>query len=272
MADTTQNEQLEKRTPETPELDPIADQSMSSALLISSLLLVVTLVWSLYDEVIGQRPWKTYQKNFVDTYSSYLETAKKRQKNLEHEVKSSPEYQELDQAFKDVQASAKERTDPIDSQVKKIDTRITEVTGLLQDARSWIVAKTYEMEVAGSESKKKSITDAIEKKKQEKIEFKLTGDDGKEETKSLTFPELEALYNNLRDEKARLLAERVQITQPVEVARKKRDVYLQDHLFGLTEDQVAKLEEKANTFKFDIKQINVGGVVIDRCESCHLGI
>lgn len=272
MADTTQNEQLEKRAPETPELDPIADHSMSSALLISSLLLVVTLVWSLYDEVIGQRPWKAYQKNFVDSYSSYLETAKKRQKNLEKEVKSAPEYQQLDQAFNDALAAAKERTDPIDAQVKKIDLRITEVTAPFQDSRSWIVAKTYEMEVAGSESKKKSIHDAIEKKKQEKIEFKLTGDDGKEETKSLTFPELEALYNNLRDEKARQLAERVQITQPVEVARKKRDLYLQDHLFGLTEEQVGKLEEKANTFKFDIKQINVGGFVIDRCESCHLGI
>src|SRR5882762_1978749 len=139
MADTTQNEQLEKRTPETPEIDPIADHSMSSALLISSLLLVVTLVWSLYDEVVGQRPWKTYQKNFVDSYSSYLETAKKRQKNLEQEVKSSPEYTDFDQGFKDAAAAAKERTDPIDGQVKKIDTQISEVTPPFQDSRSWIV-------------------------------------------------------------------------------------------------------------------------------------
>jgi cytochrome c2 len=272
MADTTQSEQLEKRAPETPELDPIADRSMSGALLISSLLLVVTLVWSLYDEVVGQRPWKSYQKNFVDSYSSYLETAKKRQKNLEQEVKSTPDYQELDQTFKDASAAAKERTDPIDAQAKKIDTRISEVTPPFQDSRSWIVAKTYQLEVTESESSKESIREAIEKKKQEKIEFKMTGDDGKEQAMSLTFPELETRYNSLRDEKARLLAERVQITQPVEAARKKRDEYLQDHLFGLTEDQVAKLEEKAGNFKFDIKQINVGGVVIDRCESCHLGI
>src|SRR6266850_7656856 len=115
MADTTQNEQLEKRTPETPELDPIADHSMSSALLISSLLLVVTLVWSLYDEVIGQRPWKTYQKNFVDSYSSFLETAKKRQGKSESEVKSSDEYQELNRAYMSAAADAKEKTDPIDA-------------------------------------------------------------------------------------------------------------------------------------------------------------
>ncbi|MFY9556850.1 MAG: c-type cytochrome [Blastocatellia bacterium] len=272
MADTTQSEQLEKRAPETPAPDPIADQSMSGALLISSLLLVVTLIWSLYDEVIGQRPWKGYQKDFVSNYSEYLKKAKRRQKNLEQEVKSSPEYQEFDQAFKDEAAAAKERTDPIDAQVKKTDTRINEITAPFQDARSWIVAKTYEMEVSGSDSGKRSIREAIEKKKQEKIEFKMTGDDGKEEEKSLTFVDLDALYNSLRDEKARLLAERVQVTQPVEATRKKRDVYLQDHLFGLTEEQVAKLEDKTENFKFEIKQINVGGVVIDRCESCHLGI
>jgi cytochrome c2 len=272
MADTTQSEQLEKRASESPELDPIADRSMSGALLISSLLLVVTLVWSLYDEVVGQRPWKSYQKNFVDSYSSYLDVAKGRQRNLEQAVKNSPDYQDLDQAFKDAAASAKERTDPIDVQVKKIDTRISEVTPPFQDARSWIVAKTYQLEVTESESSKKGIREAIEKKKQEKIDFKMTGDDAKEEAKSLTFPELETLYNALRDEKGRLLAERVQITQPLEAARKKRDEYLQDHLFGLTEDQVAKLEDKESNFKFEIKQINVGGIVIDRCESCHLGI
>jgi len=272
MADTTQSEQLEKRAPEAPESDPIADRSMSGALLISSLLLVVTLVWSLYDEVVGQRPWKSFQKNFVDSYSNYLDTAKKRQKNLEQEVKNTGDYQTLDGAFKDVSAAAKERTDPIDAQVKKIDAKVAEVTPPFQDARSWIVAKTYQLEVAESESSKKSIRDAIEKKKQEKIDFKMTGDDGKEQSMSMTFPDLEALYNSLRDEKARILADRVQITQPVEAARKKRDEYLQDHLFGLTEDQVAKLQDKANNFKFEIKQINIGGVVIDRCESCHLGI
>src|SRR3977135_3367176 len=107
MADTTQSEQLEKRAPDAPEPDPIADRSMSGALLISSLLLVVTLVWSLYDEVVGQRPWKSYQKDFVSKYGKYLETAKERQGKSEGEVKNSPEYQELNQAFEEAAAAAK---------------------------------------------------------------------------------------------------------------------------------------------------------------------
>src|SRR2546426_12648993 len=114
MPDTPQSEQLEKRAPDAPEPDPIADRSMSGALLITSLLMVVTLIWSLYDEVEGQRPWKSFQKDFVDSYSTYLAKAKKDQRNLESAVKESPDYQKLDDAFKQASSAAKERTDPID--------------------------------------------------------------------------------------------------------------------------------------------------------------
>src|SRR6266498_539360 len=218
MADNTQSDKLEKRAPDTPEADPIADRSMSGALLISSLLLVVTLIWSLYDEVIGQRPWKGYQKDFVSKYGEYLETAKERQGKSETEVKDSPEYKDLQQAYAAAAADAKAKTDPIDAQVKKIDDRVAAVTPPFQDSRSWIVAKTYQIEVTESESGKNSLRADIEKKKQEKIEFELPNDDGKKEDKSMTFPELETLYNSLRDEKARLLAERVLITQPRDAA------------------------------------------------------
>ncbi|MFY9610078.1 MAG: c-type cytochrome [Blastocatellia bacterium] len=272
MAENNPSEQLEKRAPDAPEPDPIAESSMSGLLLISSLLLVVTLVWSVWDEVLGQRPWKSYQRDFVSRYSEYLEQAKKRQGRSEAEIKSSPEYQELEDAFKEEFAAAKEKTDPIDAQVKKIDEEIVAVTLPFQDARSWIVARTYQIEVAGSESGKKSLAEAIENKKQEKIEFEMPNDQGIKEDRSLTYTELENLYNSLRDEKARLLAERVQVTQPRDAAQRKLDEYLKDHLTGLTEQQIAGLQQKTNGFKFDIKQINVGGVVIDRCESCHLGV
>jgi cytochrome c1 len=272
MADTTQSEQLEKRAPDTPERDPIADSSMSGALLISSLLLVVTLIWSLYDEVVGQRPWRGYQRDFVSRYSEFLDTAKGRQGRSETEIKNSPEYQALDDAYKSEKEAADEKTKPIDAQNKRVDEKLTAVTAPFTDARSWIVAKTYQLEVTGSESGKSSIREAIEERKQKKIEFEMPDDQGNKEEKSLTFPELEVLYNGLRDEKARLGAERVQITQARDAAQKKRDEYMQDHLGGLTAEQVAGLEKKVEDFKFEIKQINVGGVVIDRCESCHLGV
>jgi len=272
MADTPQSEQLEKRAPDAPERDPIADSSMSGALLISSLLLVITLIWSLWDEVVGQRPWRSYQRDFVSKYEEYLDTAKEKQGRSEKEIISSPEYQKLNDEYKREKEAADEKTNPIDEQSKRVDAKLTAVTTPFTDARSWIVAKTYEVEVAASESSKNSIRAAIEKRKQEKIDFTMPNDQGQEEEKSMTFPELEALYNSLRDEKARLGAERVQATQARDAAQKKRDVYMLDNLGGLTAQQVAGLQKKVEDFKYEIKQVNVGGVVIDRCESCHLGV
>ena len=272
MAENTQSEQLEKRAADAPEPDPIAESSMSGLLLIFSLLMIVTMVWALWDEVLGQRPWKGYQKEFTSRYSDYLDTAKTRQGKSEKEIKSTAEYQDLEEAFKEASRDAKEKTDPIDAQVAKIGKKTDAVTPPFQDSRSWIVAKTYQIEVAEGASKKKSLHEAIEEKKQEKIKFEMPNDEGVIEQKSLDFPQLEELYNSLRDEKARLLAERVQITQPRDAAQKKLDDYMKDHLGGLTPQQIGGLQQKVKEFKFEIKQINIGGIVIDRCESCHLGV
>src|SRR6185436_7780739 len=138
MADNTQNEQLEKRAADAPEPDPIAESSMSGLLLVSSLLLVVTMVWALWDEVLGQRPWKGYQREFVSRYSDFLDRAKQRQGATEREIKGTPEYEQLAAAVEDASAEAKSKTDPIDAQVRKIDDKINAVTPPFQDVRSWI--------------------------------------------------------------------------------------------------------------------------------------
>ena len=88
MAEGTGSEQLEKRV-DTPEPDPIADRSFSIPLLLFSLLMIGTLVWSLYDEVVGQRPWKDLQSDFVSRYSRRLKRVKPQQKNAEAEIKQS---------------------------------------------------------------------------------------------------------------------------------------------------------------------------------------
>ena len=72
MADNTQSEQLEKRAPDVPEQDPIADRSLSVPLLVTALLLMLTLIWSLYDELLGQRPWKQYQKDYVFSIPHFI--------------------------------------------------------------------------------------------------------------------------------------------------------------------------------------------------------
>jgi hypothetical protein len=68
--------------------DPITNSSMSGAILIASLLLMATLGWALWDEVYGQRPWKSFQERFVAQYSRYLKRVKSRQAtNAEKELR-----------------------------------------------------------------------------------------------------------------------------------------------------------------------------------------
>jgi len=57
------------------EKDPVVHSSLSKPLFISSALLVISMVWGLYDEMYGIRPWKGYQARFVKIYSRYLKTA-----------------------------------------------------------------------------------------------------------------------------------------------------------------------------------------------------
>src|ERR1044071_4655984 len=136
MADNTQSEQIEKRAPDAPEPDPIADRSLSVPLLISSLLLILTLIWSLYDEVLGQRPWKQYQKDFVSLYSDYLEgEARPKQIADEKQVKESPEYIELNQKVRQAEEMTKARRDEITAQISRIDRQISDITPPFQDTR-----------------------------------------------------------------------------------------------------------------------------------------
>src|SRR5215467_8703763 len=113
MSENTSSEQLEKRAPAAPEEDPIADRSLSGPILISSLILMITLIWSLYDELVGMRPWKAYQRGFVDYYGQYLDVVHKRQGEAEKQLKDSSEYQELNGKVEDLTREAKSKTDPL---------------------------------------------------------------------------------------------------------------------------------------------------------------
>ena len=271
MAETDESRELEKRV-DTPEPDPIADRSMSSPLLVVSLLLILTLVWSLYDEVFGQRPWKSYQSDFVDLYSAKLERLRGPQSKREKEIKERPEYQSLDAAYQEAFNSAKARLAEISSEIAVIDQKVSDINEPFQNARAWVAAKTYQLETTPV-ADRGPIRRQIEERKRQKIEVEFHSADGKTHDQEFNFPELEELYNNLAADKAKLVAEQIQLSKPQNDALKKRKEYLEDNLTGLTEQQVESLIGKVDKFDFSIKQIHVAsGDLVDRCESCHLGV
>src|SRR5215831_17281585 len=272
MADGSQSEELQKVTPDAPESDPIADRSMSGLLLIFSLFLIATLVWALFDEVYGQRPWKSFQKDFVELYEKHLQKIKKPQAEQEQAVKASDEYRDLDDKVKDAHNATAPRVKEIDAQSASLDGQLGDISPPFQDLRARIAALGYKMDTSDSDSRKASVRNQIEKVKNDPQKVTLHDEGGAEHTQQMTFKDLEARYNDLSDQKAKLTAQRIEATKPEADLIKQRDDYLKQHLTGLTETQVGGLMDKMKSFDFNIKQINLAEAnVVDRCESCHLG-
>ena len=59
-----------------PDDDPIVSKSLAPHYVIAMLVLMATLFWALWDEDFGQRPWKNFQKEWKDRYSTFLKTAR----------------------------------------------------------------------------------------------------------------------------------------------------------------------------------------------------
>jgi cytochrome c2 len=275
MGEISENDPKAGKTAELPEADPLLSSSMSGSILIATLLLMVTVGWSLWDEVYGQRPWKGYQERFVERYAQYLSGVKSRQvASADQEIRQSPEYQRLVAEAQAEEERIKPRRDEIDRETSLLSTQIAAVSTAYQEVRGRIGVQIYEAEIASSESAKQSRLKRVEELRNQVREFDFPLDaQGKTEERRMEYPEIEALYNELKDRRAKLLTERITLTQVASELAQKRDAYLQERLPDLSPAQINGLRSKLDTFDYSIRQINLqGGEMVDRCESCHLGI
>lgn len=242
-------------------------------MLISALVLIATLAWALYDEAYGQRPWKGAQQQFVERYNRYLRSIQGKAGATEKEVMESAEYQQLDEEAKAAEELIKPRQKEIEQQLKAIEAKNAAITDPFQNARGQITVINYQIETAGSDSKKDSLRKKVAQKKQEKSTVYLPTGDGKTEKKEFNYTELEQAYNNLKAEKAALLSENGELLKKPTELKKKRSEYLKDHMTGLQPEQIKSLIRKNESFDFSLKQINVSASnIVDRCETCHLGV
>ncbi len=84
-----------------PENDPIVSKSYAAHYVIAMLILMVTLFWALWDESFGQRPWKAFQHEWKDRYSSFLNSSRSKSSQSQKEVQQNSQYQQLEQSYKD---------------------------------------------------------------------------------------------------------------------------------------------------------------------------
>jgi len=251
-----------------PQDDPITSKSLAFPYLIATVTLLFTLLWAIYDEGWGTRPWKGFQAEFKDRYDSFLKSVKTRSAQAEKDLMASSEYQKLKADYDRISAEIKPKIDELNQQISKLNQDIGIVQLPFVDARAKISALNYEMETAGSERARAGKKKDIEEAKNKKREVELPG----RPKQQLTFDEIEKLYNSLKEQKAQLVAQLAEVTKPQKDAQAKMAQYLAENMVDLSRDALENLRRANNNWDPKIVQINVNEAnLVDRCESCHLG-
>src|SRR5438309_4001186 len=233
-------------------------------------ILMATLFWALWDEDFGQRPWKAFQHEWKDRYSTFLKTARSQSSESQKDVESSPDYQKLKQDYENASQNAAPRIKEINEKLRDLSAQILAVQSVFTDRRAYVSASTYDIETETSLSAKQRKQRNLDEYKKESTAAEMP--DGKKQTFK-DYDELEKTYNDLKNERTQLSAELGELIKPVNERKEKLDAFLSEHMVTLTPTQMAGLQVKTEAWAPKILQINVPEAnIVDRCESCHLGI
>src|SRR5438876_7851134 len=243
-------------------------------------ILMATLFWALWDEDFGQRPWKAFQHEWKDRYSTFLKTARSQSGDAQKEVEGSADYQKLKQDYERASQSAAPRIKEINEKLRDLSAQILAVQNVFTDRRAYVSASTYDIETETSTPAKERKIRNLEEYKKESTTAEMP--DGKKKTFK-DYDELEKTYNDLKNERTELSAELGEIIKPGNEKKELMDAYLTDHMVNLTPSQLTGLQNKTEAWTPKIVQINVNehnadivredsSNIVDRCESCHMGI
>src|ERR1700722_7831158 len=122
------------------EKDPVVSSSLSKPLFIWSAVLVLSMIWGLYDEVYGIRPWKGYQARFEKLYSRYLADLRTPEAQRETQIKNSPQYKQLDSQLKAEEAVALPLAKGNSDAVNDLPPQVSALNDPSQEVRSHVGA------------------------------------------------------------------------------------------------------------------------------------
>jgi hypothetical protein len=258
-----------------PEKDPVVTQSLAAYLLIAAVLLMVTLGWALYNEFFGLRPWKSYQTEFAARYHAFLEKEITQQKTEETRVEGSTDYAALKKKLEDLDKETEPQVKTLDAQSAAVEARMNAVLNRLTDARGYVGSQIYTIEHTSSSSSKKDLQESLAKYQKGPFVLDLPsgepGVPGKSE--SFTFDQMQDEFTRLTAKKGELLLKKAAILKPVSDLQKQVSSYVKDHMNGLTVESLQGLVAKTENVDLKIIQINNEDAgIVDRCQTCHVGI
>ncbi|MGI9102393.1 MAG: c-type cytochrome [Terriglobales bacterium] len=251
-----------------PEQDPVTSKSYAPHYAIAIVVLIATLLWAMWDEAYGQRPWKRFQRNFQERYTAFLKQARSQSAQDEKDLENNSEYRQLDDDYQNILKQNDPQMKDINARLAQKSAEIMAVQGVFTDKRAYANALTYDIETTPSQSAKDSKQKDLDKYKAQ--QFEVTYPDGRRE--KYNFQQLEEKYNELKNEKGDLSTRLGDLLKPVNEAKLKRDTWMKEHTVNLSPEALRGLQNKMASWDPQIVQINVADAnVVDRCESCHMG-
>src|SRR5258708_12945979 len=119
-------------------------------------ILMATFFWAMWDEDFGQRPWKTFQHEWKDRYSTFLKNAGSQSSDSQKEVQTSAEYQKLKQDFDAASQAAAPRIKEINEKLHDLSAKILAVQNVFTDRRAYVAPSTYGTQPEPTTSAKQS--------------------------------------------------------------------------------------------------------------------
>jgi cytochrome c551/c552 len=265
--------------------DPITNSSFTFALLIASLLLILSVAWSFYDEVFGLRPWRSYQDRFVRAYAGFLEKKIAEQKKAEDAVYSSEQYTNLRDTVDGLEKQAAPKDRDVEEQIVLLDHQRAAMLDAYQDARGYVGSLIYQYEEVAPTDKelRAKRMEAINKGRQRAYVVDWPVAPGQTEKRTLHYDELNNLFTDILAKRAALVAQRGEIDTPAKNARADLATFISEKLPGLNSATLEGLFHTARDWDQTLLQINVnppgasinylgGAGLVDRCQSCHLAM
>jgi cytochrome c551/c552 len=265
-----------------PQDDPITSRPMSLLVLISAFILLLTVAWSLYSEFFGLRPWRSYQDQFREVYSTYLQKQIGQRKAQEQAFYATPQYEKLKADIQTSMTAAAPMDRQIQAQIDILDAQRAAITDAFQTSRGKVGAVTYDLEQtpekdkSGRESELKDLNEA----KAETYTVNWPDANGVSSRK-MTADELGNTFTGIMSARAALVAQRGDVDKPAKDSQNDLDEYVKENLPGLGSADLAGLLQSVQGLDIRLRQINVnppgtqinyiGGVgLVDRCQSCHV--
>src|SRR6204780_4764193 len=97
---------------------------------------MATLVWALWDEAWGQRPWKAFQEHWRDRYTVFLNTARSKSASSEKDVEQNPDYAALKQAYEKAYQDSKAGGEGAGRKLDDASARLLAVQSVFTDRRA----------------------------------------------------------------------------------------------------------------------------------------